>query len=154
MIHVTVTSSAFSDGGTIPEKHTCDGADISPPLAWDTVPDGAQSIAILCDDPDAPAGCWTHWISYNIPPDMKGVPENFSAQVRNYRGVREGLNDFRKESYGGPCPPKGVHRYYFKVFFLNTLLDEVKGMKKNDLLKAVDGHILGYGELLGRYQGK
>ena len=152
MIHISVTSTAFAQGGSIPPKYTCDGADVSPDLSWDVIPDGTKSIAILCDDPDAPVGDWVHWIVYNIPPDMNGVPENFSRRIREFLGVREGMNDFRRESFGGPCPPQGVHRYFFKVFFLNTLLDEKRGMTKAGLLAEVQGHVLGYGELVGIYQ--
>lgn len=154
MIHITVTSTAFSHESLIPSKHTCDGADMSPDLSWDGIPDGTMSIAILCDDPDAPVGDWVHWVVYNIPPHMNGIPENFSRRVREFSGVREGVNDFRRENYGGPCPPQGLHRYFFKVFFLNTLLDEKRGMTKSDLLAEVKGHILGYGELVGKYQRK
>lgn len=154
MMNVVVSSPSFSDGDFIPEKYTCDGVDISPAIFWDKVPEGTASIAILVDDPDAPRGDWVHWIVYNLAPDMKGIPENFSQQISSFKGVREGLNDFSRKSYGGPCPPHGVHRYFFKVYFLNTLISESNFFTKQDLLKAVAGHVVGYGELVGKYKKK
>ena len=152
MVPVTVTSPAFDGGGFIPSKYTCDGIDVRSAVSGIGLPAGTDSIAILCDDPDAPVGDWVHWIAYNVPPDMNGIPENFSGRVREYRGVLEGLNDFRKEGWGGPCPPRGVHRYFFKVFFLDTLLEDRRGISKLEFLRAVKEHMLGYGELIGKYQ--
>ncbi|RMF58605.1 MAG: YbhB/YbcL family Raf kinase inhibitor-like protein [Calditrichaeota bacterium] len=152
MKQLKLTSSAFKEGGMIPMKYTCDGIDISPPLSWDKAPEGTRSFALICDDPDAPAKTWVHWVIFNIPGDQTELPENVPPQKQLPFGAIQGTNDFRKIGYGGPCPPGGVHRYYFKLYALDTLLDLPAGATKEDLLKAMEGHIIAQGQLMGRYQ--
>jgi len=148
---IKVKSTAFEEGGMIPKPHTCDGTDISPPLAWTGVPEATKSIALICDDPDAPMGTWVHWVVFNLPPDTKELPENVPSQKRLGNGAIHGINDFRKIGYGGPCPPSGIHRYYFKVYALDTEINLKPGIKKGKLLKAMKGHILAEGQLMGKY---
>jgi Raf kinase inhibitor-like YbhB/YbcL family protein len=143
MKELIVKSPAFANNGFIPTKHTCDGEDVNPPLNIEGTPDGTQSLVLIVDDPDAPMGTWDHWIVWNIPPSGK-IEENSVPGV-------EGLNDFRKHSYGGPCPPSGTHRYFFKVYALDTKLNLNANSRKNDLEKAMQSHILAKGELIGRY---
>jgi Raf kinase inhibitor-like YbhB/YbcL family protein len=143
---IQVTSSAFSEGETIPKKFTCDGENVSPALSWTGVPQGTKSLAVIADDPDAPVGDWVHWVLLDLPLDLNGLPEGASGL-----GVA-GLNDFRKPGYGGPCPPKGKpHRYYFKVYALDTLLGLKIGATKAQAEAAMKGHILAQGQLMGRY---
>jgi Raf kinase inhibitor-like YbhB/YbcL family protein len=149
---INVGSAAFTEGGMIPKQYTCDGADISPPLSWSTVPEGTRSIAIIVDDPDAPAGTWVHWLLYNLPPDLKGLPENVPAQKTLANGGMHGMTDFRRMGYGGPCPPSGTHRYFFRVYALDSILDLFPGAIKKRLLLAMEGHILAEGELMGKYR--
>jgi Raf kinase inhibitor-like YbhB/YbcL family protein len=149
---IKVMSTAFSEGGIIPKQYTCDGKDVSPPLTWSGVPDGAKSIALICDDPDAPGGTWVHWVLFNLPPKTEGLAEGVASSKTIENGGKHGTNDFRKFGYGGPCPPGGTHRYYFKVYALDTLLDLDPGVTKADLLKAMKGHILAEGQLMGRYK--
>ncbi|MDH7599598.1 MAG: YbhB/YbcL family Raf kinase inhibitor-like protein [Sedimentisphaerales bacterium] len=151
MEQMKVTSTAFADGGIIPSKYTCDGQDISPPLQWEGVPSGARSIAIISNDPDAPVGTWVHWVIWNIPPTATGLPEALPRDPKLPDGARQGINDFGRPGYGGPCPPSGTHRYYFKVYALDTLLDLPTTARKPDLLKAMQGHVLAEGMLMGRY---
>ncbi len=148
---ITVRSSVFQEGGMIPAKHTCDGDDISPPLQWTGKPEGTKSFALISDDPDAPMGTWVHWVMWNIPPDVNGLAENVPPHPQLPDGSRQGLSDFRRPGYGGPCPPSGVHRYYFKVYALDTMLDLPSNTRKADLLKAIKGHILAEGQLMGKY---
>jgi Raf kinase inhibitor-like YbhB/YbcL family protein len=148
---ISVSSSAFQEGGTIPAKYTCDGNDVSPPLKWTGAPEGTKSIALICDDPDAPMGTWVHWVMWNIAPSVRELAENVPPKPDLPDGSRQGISDFRRPGYGGPCPPSGVHRYYFKVYALDTVLDLPTGAKKADLLKAMKGHILTEGQLMGRY---
>jgi len=147
-----VTSSAFQEGGLIPPKYTCDGADVSVPLRWDNVPQGTKSIALISDDPDAPMGTWVHWVLFNLPGETKELAENIPADKTLPSGARQGTNDFRKIGYGGPCPPGGTHRYFFKIYALDTLLDLPAGARKAELLKAMEGHIVGQGQLMGKYK--
>jgi Raf kinase inhibitor-like YbhB/YbcL family protein len=149
---IKVTSTAFSEGQMIPKQYTCDGEDISPPITWSGVPDGAKSIALICDDPDAPMGTWVHWVLFNVSPKTEGLAEGVSSSKTLENGGNHGTNDFRKFGYGGPCPPGGTHRYYFKVYALDTLLDLDPGITKADLVKAMKGHILAEGQLMGRYK--
>jgi hypothetical protein len=148
---IQVTSSAFKEGGLIPRKHTCDGADVSPPLAWTGVPEGAKSLALISDDPDAPMGTWVHWVLYNLPVNAQLLPEAVPPDKELTSGARQGRNDFRRIGYGGPCPPGGTHRYFFKLYALDTLLDLQPGATKADLVKAMEGHILAQGQLMGKY---
>lgn len=147
-----ITSSAFEEGGTIPTKYTCDGPDLSPPLKWSEAPERTKSFALVCDDPDAPMGTWVHWVIYNIPGEATGLPEGVAADRTLESGAKQGLTDFKRVGYGGPCPPRGpVHRYYFKLYAVDSVLELEPGVKKKDLLRAIDGHILGEAQLMGRY---
>jgi Raf kinase inhibitor-like YbhB/YbcL family protein len=147
-----VTSTAFDEGGMIPAKYTCDGENVSPPLAWSGVPEAAKSLALVADDPDAPGGTWTHWVIYEIPTTEKGLAENVPARDTLDGGARQGKNDFKKPGYGGPCPPSGTHRYFFKLYALDTNLNLPPGATKDQLLKATEGHVLAQGQLMGRYK--
>jgi len=143
---IEMKSAAFDEGGTIPEKHTCEAADLSPPLSWDGVPGNAQSLVLIADDPDAPAGTWVHWVLFNIPSGTSHLPEDVS-------GVgTEGKNDFNRTGYGGPCPPPGSpHRYFFKLYALDTTLDLSSEARKKDVVQAMEGHILAQGQLMGKF---
>jgi len=146
-------STAFSPGGMIPAKYSCDGKDVSPPLSWDNAPSGTKSFALICDDPDAPMGTWVHWVFYDIPLTVTSLSEHIETTGTPSSGGRQGLNDFRKIGYGGPCPPSGVHRYYFKLYALDTILNLPAGTTtKAQLLKAMTGHILTQAQLLGKYK--
>jgi Raf kinase inhibitor-like YbhB/YbcL family protein len=147
-----LTSTAFEEGGLIPPRHTCDGEDISPPLAWSGVPEGAKSLALVADDPDAPRGTWVHWVIYNIPASEKGLAENVPERETLDGGARHGTNDFKKAGYGGPCPPSGTHRYFFKLYALDAEPDLPSGVSKDQLLKAIEGHVVAEGQLMGRYR--
>jgi len=146
-----ITSTAFGEGEMIPRKHTCDGRDVSPPLAWTGVPAGAKSLALIADDPDAPMGTWVHWVAFNLPLGIGGLAEATPADAELKGGGRQGKNDFRKTGYGGPCPPSGTHRYFFKLFALDTSLDLPQSAGKAELEKAMKGHILAEARLMGRY---
>lgn len=149
---LTITSSAFEEGGMIPRKYTCDSEDISPPLRIDGVPDDAKSLALISDDPDAPVGTWVHWVLYNLPPDTRDLPENMPTDEQLENGARHGMTDFKRFGYGGPCPPGGTHRYFFKVYALDTILDLSGRVTKRDVEAAMKGHILSEGQLMGKYQ--
>jgi Raf kinase inhibitor-like YbhB/YbcL family protein len=148
---ITITSTVFSEGGMIPQEYTCDGEDSSPPLAWHGVPDGTKSIALICDDPDAPMGTWVHWVLFDIPAHIMELPASIPPEKIIQNGAKHGINDFRKFGYGGPCPPGGTHRYYFKLYALDTEIDGEPGITKSQLLQAMEGHILAEGQLMGRY---
>jgi len=145
---IKVTSSAFQEGGNIPSKFTCDGSDASPPLQIADVPSGAKSLVLIVDDPDAPGGLFTHWLAWNIPPQTGSIAEGSAP-----KGV-QGANDFGKSGYRGPCPPPGTHRYSFKVFALNRELELRSGAKRSQVDAAMKGHVVGQGELIGRYARK
>jgi len=147
-----ITSSAFSNNGMIPSKYTCDGEDISPPLQWDGIPEGTKSIALICDDPDAPMGTFVHWVLYNLPAETKELAENVPTDKELSNGARQGTTDFRRIGYGGPCPPSGTHRYFFKIYALDAKLDLAAGATKAQLLKAMEKHVLAQGELVGKYK--
>jgi len=149
---ITITSSAFNEGGMIPAKYTCDGRNISPPLKWEDAPAGTKSFALIGDDPDAPVGVWVHWVMWNIPADVKELGENVEPKGDLPNGSKQGITDFRRPGYGGPCPPSGTHRYYFKLYALDTMLDLAGSATKADLLKAMKGHILAEGQLMGKYK--
>ena len=155
MKKINLSSGAFTEGGVIPTKHTCDGADLSPALKWEGIPKGAKSIALICDDPDAPAETWVHWVIFNIPAGSSELKEGVLSSENLPDGSRQGKNDFRRIGYGGPCPPPGnPHRYYFKLYALDSVPDLKAGSKKAELLKAIDGHILAEGSLMGKYARK
>jgi Raf kinase inhibitor-like YbhB/YbcL family protein len=149
---IQITSTAFNEGGSIPKKYTCDGEDISPPLAWSGVPAAAKSLALIADDPDAPAGVWVHWVIFNMPATLAGLPEGVS-KTPNVPGIGlQGSNDFRKTIYNGPCPPRGKpHRYFFKLYALDSTLNLKAGASKADVEKAMKGHILASGQAIGTY---
>jgi Raf kinase inhibitor-like YbhB/YbcL family protein len=147
-------STAFADQGFIPAKYTCDGANVSPPLAWSNVPEGAQSYAIIFDDPDAPAKTWVHWVLYNIPGNIQELGESIPSQKTLENGAMHGTNDFKNYGYGGPCPPGGTHGYHLKLYALDILLDIGPGATKQQLIDAMNGHILEKAELVGKYQRK
>jgi Raf kinase inhibitor-like YbhB/YbcL family protein len=150
---IQLTSSAFAQGAAIPVKYTCDGEDASPPLAWTGVTAGAKSIALICDDPDAPVGTWVHWVLYALPPATAELQAKVPTAQTLPSGARQGINDFKRIGYGGPCPPRGKpHRYFFKLYALDSEITLKPGASKPELLKAVQGHILAQGELMGTYQ--
>jgi Raf kinase inhibitor-like YbhB/YbcL family protein len=143
-----ITSSAFHERGEIPSKFTCDGSDTSPPLQITGIPSEAKSLVLIADDPDAPSGLFTHWLVWNIPPQT-----NLIAEGNTPKGV-QGANDFGKSGYRGPCPPPGTHRYSFKIFALDRELDLSAGAKRSQVDVAMKGHVIGHGELVGRYARK
>jgi Raf kinase inhibitor-like YbhB/YbcL family protein len=148
-----LTSPAFNDGGTIPTKFTCDGADLSPPLAWSGVPEGAKSLALICDDPDAPMGTWVHWVLYGLPTGATSLPEGVPTEAAAKGFGVQGRNDFKRTGYGGPCPPPGkLHRYFFKLYALDFEPELKPGARKGDLEKTMKGHVLAQAQLIGRYQ--
>ena len=151
-MQIEIKSAAFEQGGMIPRQYTCDGKDVSPPLAWSSIPEGTKTLALICDDPDAPMGTWVHWVLFNIPAHIKELPENIPPQKELENGAKQGTNDFPMIGYGGPCPPSGTHRYYFKLYALDTEIDLDAGITKAQLLKAMEGHILAEGQLMGRYK--
>ncbi|MFQ5521205.1 MAG: YbhB/YbcL family Raf kinase inhibitor-like protein [Candidatus Methylomirabilia bacterium] len=146
-------SPAFSSGGEIPVKHTCDGPDRSPPLRWTEPPAKTNSFALIVDDPDAPVGTWVHWVLYGVGATVRELPEGLAAQ-NTVPGIgTQGVNDFRKIGYGGPCPPRGpAHRYFFKLYALDTELNLPPRKTKAEVLKALEGHVLAQAELMGRYK--
>lgn len=147
-----LTSDVFKSGDTIPTRYTCDGKNISPPLTWRGIPEKTRSQVLVCEDPDAPQGTFTHWMLYNIPADVDHLPEDFgSGEKVNWRSV-QGRNDFGKNSYGGPCPPPGPpHRYYFLLYALDEQLDLPSGVTRSQLLNQIEAHVVGRAELMGRY---
>lgn len=150
---LTVSSSAFQEGDKIPAKYTCEGQDVSPPLAWSEPPAGTRSLALIVDDPDAPGGVFTHWLLFNIPPDSRELPEAVPTQAELASGALQGKTDFGRTGYGGPCPPPGhPHRYQFTLYALDQPLDLEGGASKKQLLSAMEGHILAQGQLTGTYQ--
>jgi Raf kinase inhibitor-like YbhB/YbcL family protein len=147
-----IKSSAFGSGEMIAAKYTCDGADFSPPLEWSGGPAGTKSLALICDDPDAPMETWVHWVIYNIPPTAAILAEGITREKELPGGGTQGVNDFRKIGYGGPCPPAGTHRYFFKLYALDAMLGLKPGITKDQLLKAMRGHILAEAQLMGTYK--
>ena len=153
---MTITSTAFAHLGSIPVGYTCDGRNVSPPLAWSGVPAGSNSLVLIVDDPDAPdpkapKRTWVHWLLYNIPVATPGLVEGvLSSQLP--AGTGEGLNDWQRTGYGGPCPPIGRHRYFFKIYALNAPLAGLGRPNKAQLIRAMEGHVLDHAELVGTYQ--
>ena len=146
-----LTSTAFVEGEPIPSKYTCDGEDISPPLQWRDPPEGARSFALIADDPDAPIGTWVHWVLYNLPAGTRSLAEAIPPDAERSDGSRHGNSSWRRLGYGGPCPPRGTHRYFFKLYALDTALDLKAGANKKKLLRAIEGHILAQTALMGVY---
>jgi len=146
-------STAFSHGGEIPKRYRCDGADISPALSWEDLPAGTLSLALIADDPDAPGGTWTHWLIWNISPQSAQLPEDLPAVAALDDGERQGKNDFQRMGYGGPCPPPGkTHRYFFKLYALDSRLDLQAGAARNELELAMKGHVLAQADWMGTYR--
>ena len=156
-IALVLTSSAFSEGASIPEKFTCDGADVSPALTWSGAPASTQTFVLIADDPDAPAGTWVHWVLFNLPGKTNALPENVAQDetLAALGNAAQGRNDFKKIGYGGPCPPPGKpHRYFFKLYALDTSLGLHPGATKAQLEAAMQGHIVGSAQLVGTYARK
>jgi len=146
-----IRSIAFNDGERIPKKYTCDGEDISPPLIWEDIPEGTVTLALISDDPDAPSKTWTHWVIFNIPPELNGLPEGVEKVGELENGIIQGFNDFGHVGYGGPCPPFGVHRYFLKLYALDTSLDLEPETSKEEPLEAIEGHIIEKTQMIGLY---
>lgn len=149
-----LSSHAFSYMQSIPVKYTCDGADVSPPLAWKNVPDKTKSIVLIVDDPDAPMGTWVHWIVYDIPPQIESISESQPTSETLDNGAKQGMTSFKKVGYGGPCPPNGTHRYFFKLYALDSKLNLAPGKTKKIIEEAMKGHVLSQTELVGTYSRK
>ena len=153
---LTISSDVFSNDDSIPVAYTCQGEDRSPPLKWESVPDGTRSLALIVDDPDAPDPqapkmTWVHWVLYNLPPNANGLAEAVSpAELPS--GTGQGLNDWGRSGYGGPCPPIGRHRYFFKLYALDTMLEGLSEPTKAEVVAAMEGHVIGQAELVGTYQ--
>ena len=153
---LALASTAFDNSGEIPARYTCDGDDISPPLSWCGVPPASRSLVLIIDDPDAPDPAapkmtWVHWVLYNIPPQTESLAEHITAASLP-SGAAEGINDWHRAGYGGPCPPVGRHRYFHKLYALDTVLDGLKNPAKADIETAMQGHIIAQTELIGSYQ--
>lgn len=152
----TLTSPAFGPNGTMPARYTCEGINVSPPLAWTGAPTGTRSLALIVDDPDAPDPAaprmtWVHWVLYNLPPTAASLPEGVAPSALP-AGTRQGTNDFTTTVYGGPCPPVGRHRYFHKLYALDMLLPDLGKPRKGDLERAMKGHVLAEAQLIGTYQ--
>lgn len=153
---LALSSPAFAPNAAIPARHTCDGNDVSPALRWSGLPAGTRSLALVIDDPDAPDPAaprttWVHWVLYNLPATADGLPEGVRA-AQLPAGTREGSNDWNRTGYGGPCPPIGRHRYFHKLYALDTVLPDLGQPNKARVLKAIEGHVLAHAELVGTYQ--
>ena len=146
-----IKSNTFTNENTIPSKYTCDGPDLSPPLSWSNPPAGTKSYALIADDPDAPVGTWVHWVVWNIPAGTSSLKEEMDKAPKFPDGTRQGVNDFKRTGYGGPCPPGGTHRYYFKLYALDSILDIPANATKANLEAAMKGHVLGQATLMGTY---
>ncbi len=146
-----LTSPKFSYGRPIPKEYTCDSKDISPPLVWKDPPVGTRSFALIMDDPDAPIGTWVHWVLYDIPADVRSLEEAVPGESTLPDGSRNGKNSWRRLGYGGPCPPRGTHRYFFRLYALDATLGLPSGAGKKEVIRAMKGHILGTAELMGTY---
>jgi len=151
-VNMEMKSRAFSPGDLIPSTHTCDGKDSSPPLSWSNPPEGTKSFALVVEDPDAPGGTWVHWVVWNIPGNEGGLEEDVAKAASLPNGARQGTTDFRRIGYGGPCPPSGTHRYFFRLYALDTALDLPSSTTSNDLEKTMQGHILARAETMGKYR--
>ena len=149
---IEIKSSAFENNGSIPKQYTCDGENFSPPLLWNNIPEGTKSLALILDDPDAPSGTWTHWIIFNMPPASKGLQEGVLPIQDMAHETKQGINDFKKIGYGGPCPPSGTHRYFFKLYALDTKLNLESGNTKKQLEATMKEHVISQAELVGKYK--
>ena len=154
-MNIQITSAAFAEAQPIPNQYTCAGPDVSPPLAWSGAPAGTKSFALIADDPDAPVGTWVHWVIYSLPPTATSLAESTPPSRELPDGSKQGINDFGNIGYGGPCPPPGKpHRYFFKIYALDAALNLKSGATKKELLRTMEGHVLGEGQLMGTYQRK
>jgi Raf kinase inhibitor-like YbhB/YbcL family protein len=156
MMSLVLKSAAFTEGGVIPLKYTCEGDDIAPPLEWQGVPENTQSLVLIVDDPDAPDPeaprmTWVHWVVYNLPADVRGLPEGATVDILPV-GTLQGMNDWHKQAYGGPCPPIGRHRYFHKLYALDTVLEDMQAPTKAQVEAAMQGHIIAQAELVGTYK--
>ena len=149
---IQLTSPAFKHEGKIPENYTCDGRNFSPPLSWSGIPEKAKSIALITEDPDASKKTWVHWVLYNLAPDTQELPEGLARSDTLPSGAKQGITDFESTGYGGPCPPKGEHRYFFTLYALDVVLDLKPGARKGELVEAMKEHILAEGQLMGTYK--
>lgn len=148
-----IKSSAFNEGEIIPKKYTCDGQDLSVPLTWTDPPARTQSFALIADDPDAPMGTWVHWVLYDLPAETRQLPEGVPKQETLKDGTKQGMTDFRRIGYGGPCPPSGpAHRYFFKLYAVDRKIGLPPGATKRQVLDTIKGHTLGEAQLMGRYK--
>ena len=147
-----LSSPILRDGDAIPARHTCDADNVSPPLTWRDVPEKTEALALIVDDPDAPAKVWVHWVLYDIPPDVTWLPEGVPEEKRLPNGAVHGTNDFERLGYGGPCPPGGVHRYRFTLYALDTKLNLPPGATKYEVLQAMESHVLDQQQLIGKYR--
>ena len=148
---ISLSSTAFTAGASIPANYSCTGRSVSPPLGWGNPPAGTKSFALIMDDPDAPIGTFVHWVIYNIPASNRGLPEAVPANTKLADGTQQGNNGAGRVGYTGPCPPSGTHRYFFKLYALDNVLSLSSGASKDQLLKAMQGHILAQGELMGTF---
>jgi Raf kinase inhibitor-like YbhB/YbcL family protein len=149
---IVLSSAAFQSGGTIPKKFTADGVDQSPPLAWSELPAGTKTLALICDDPDAPHGTWVHWVLFDLPGQSRELEEGVPTEGSLSNGAKQGKNDFGRIGYGGPSPPKGKpHRYFFTLYALDVAANLPSGASKSQLLEAMKGHVLSQGQLIGKY---
>ena len=148
---LTLTSSAFSAGGKIPRRFTCDGDDISPPLEWQDPPEGTKAFALIVNDPDAPRGTWVHWVLFDLPGSARSIAEPVSAEAKLETGGTHGKNTWGRSDYGGPCPPAGTHRYFFRLYALNAPLSLPAGATVEQVRRAMEGRVLGQAELMGTY---
>ena len=146
-----LTSSAFAEGQPIPAKYSCDDRNVSPPLKWTGTPESAKRLALIADDPDAPVGTWVHWVLYDLPANTTELPEDLPKGQYTPGGGKQGLNDFKHLGYGGPCPPFGSHRYVFRLYVLDTTLEKTQGASRENLLRAMKGHVVANGRLTGKY---
>ena len=149
-----IHSKEFRNNEMIPSRFTCDGMNISPALSWSGAPSTATSYALICDDPDAPMGTWVHWVLFNIPASIISLPENFLLRNKPAAEIKAGINDFHTLEWGGPCPPGGTHRYFFKIFALDAFLNSEEGISAEELVQAMQGHISAKAELVGKYRRK
>lgn len=149
---IEIRSPAFEDGEAIPARYTCDGLDVSPQLSWDSVPSDAQSLALIADDPDAPRGTFLHWVIYDLPPDTRAIPEDVPKRQTLPSGAAQAVNGAGSVGYMGPCPPSGIHRYFFKLYALDTQLGLGGGGTNEEVLDAMEGHVIAEGQLMGTYR--